>query len=72
MLLAIGVMPQMQSYIRVLEKIYINNRTLQDMTEHGRQTLGKSMMEEIKTLKKQLTPFQVKLFSSTTTMAGIY
>jgi hypothetical protein len=41
MLFAAGVMPQMQGYIGVLEKIYINNRTLQDMTEHGRQNQGR-------------------------------
>ena len=37
MLMAMGVMPLMQQYIKILEKIYINNRTLQDMTEQGRQ-----------------------------------
>ena len=36
MLFALGVMPLMQQYIRLLEKIYINNRTLQDMTEQGK------------------------------------
>ena len=55
-----------------MEKIYINNRTLQDLTEQGRHTQGRAMLDEIKTLKKQLTPFQVKLFSSPTIMAGIY
>lgn len=28
MLMAMGVMPMMQEYIKILEKIYINNRTL--------------------------------------------
>jgi len=72
MLFALGVMPLMQQYIRLLEKIYINNRTLQDMTEQGRQTQGKPLVDEIKALKRQLTPYEVKLFSNSTIRAAIY
>jgi hypothetical protein len=30
-----GVMPTIQGYLRLLEKVYINNRNMQDLNERG-------------------------------------
>jgi len=42
------------------------------MTEQGRQSQGKPLVDEIKTLKKQLTPYEIKLFSNRTIRSAIY
>jgi hypothetical protein len=42
------------------------------MTEQGRQAQGKPLVDEIKVLKRQLTPFEIKLFSNNTIRGGIY
>jgi hypothetical protein len=36
MIFAIGVVPQVSQFIRLLEKIYVNQRSLSDTTEQGR------------------------------------
>lgn len=59
-----SVMPFMVEYVKLLEKIYINNRSMQDMIEDQQNNeLKKQMMSENALHKRAMIPYQAVLFS---------
>ena len=61
LLFTFGVVQQISLFIKACERIYVNSRTFEDLTEKGRQSNGARLVEEMLASAKALPQIQVVL-----------
>ena len=49
-----GVLQEVSNYVKSLEKIYVNSRYLEDLTEKGKEQFGEQFQKEMKDCAKKL------------------
>jgi N-acetylneuraminic acid mutarotase len=50
----LGLFPSIKEYIKVLEKIYVNQRAYVDLNQQGKQAYGLNLTDDVKKLTKEL------------------
>ena len=54
-----AVMPKVADYAKILEKIYVFTRSLNNLTTRGFTEAGPGLQEEIREIVQQLNPYQL-------------
>lgn len=59
MIFNFGVIQEVSQYVKCLEKLYVNNRLLEDLTQRGKDEAGQIYLNEIYSTVRKLPMYQL-------------